>query len=96
MSVNGNNDKQWRRKLINVVRPVLLIPLSFTFDNRQRTTAVTFSTLNPRHLSLSLSLALCLLNNNCIVCASGLLPVWLRLVFYLYTVKAIELDEDAL
>lgn len=62
MLVNGNNDKKLRYKRINVVRLVLLIPLSFAFDNRQRTTAVTFSTSNPRHLSF------CLFNDNCIVC----------------------------
>lgn len=71
MVVNGNNDKQFHYKLINVVRLVLLIPLSFTFDNRQGMTAVTFSTLNPRRLSF------CPLNNHCYVSSSALLPLWL-------------------
>lgn len=88
MLVNGNNDKKLRYKRINVVRLVLLIPLSFAFDNRQRTTAVTFSTSNPRHLSF------CLFNDNCIVCASGLLPAYVHVYYCLHTVKAIELDKD--
>lgn len=89
MPVNGNNDKQFHSKLINVVRPVFLILLSFIFDNRQGTTAVTFSTLNPRYLSF------CPLNNRCI----AFVPVDRLLFspmfsFCLYTVKAVELDED--
>lgn len=54
MPVNGNNDKQLRYKLINVVRLVFLIPLSFTFDNRQEN--------NCCHLPLQIpeiSLAVC-------------------------------------
>ncbi len=86
MPVNGSNDKQWRHKLINVV---FLIPLSFTFDNRPRTTAVTFSTLNPRHLSLCV----------CSIISALCMPVDCFLFGYVFTfclctVKAIELDED--
>lgn len=89
MLVNGNNDKQLHHKLINVVRLVFLIPLSFTFDNRPRTTAVTFSTLNPRHLSLSV----------CSVITALRVPVDCFLFGYVFTfclctVRAIELDED--
>lgn len=89
MLLNGSNDKQSCYKLINVVRLVFLIPLSFTFNIGQRRIPSTFPTSNP-DISLSLSLFISTL---CVPVKCFLICICLALC--LRTVEAIGLDENA-
>ena len=84
MSVNGNNDKQLRYKLINLVRLLFLIPLSFTFDNPS-CHLLYFKSQTSLLSVCSMVIALC-------VPADGFL--FGSFLFYLYTVKAMERGED--
>lgn len=85
MSVNGNNDKHYKHyKLINVIRLVFLIPLSFTFDNPS-CHLLHFKSQTSLLSVCSMVIALCM-PADCVLFSS--------LLFYLYTVKAVERDED--
>lgn len=80
MPVNGNNDKQLRYKLINVVGLVFLIPPSFTFDNQQRTAAVTSF-----HFQSEMCVAACTVIIALCLCRWNIIRLAMCLLFFFFT-----------